>query len=241
MKQVIVDTVSGRQLYRSVDQRAAAEAAAALQRLGDLDPINVASPEFESILPRWIRELREVASLWPDNGACTVATAMKLWLWTVKHFRAAENSAAIEELAEAFAPLMTARCFAMDVIADDDELRRDLCHVYSAHASATAATTCAELVFGYRRHLLWDAEGCASCLVADDLDDLEAFIPGIAAGARTSVDIIEADGTHPVKRGPCANFNGLDTFMRLRNRLDACLSGARIAKDRAAAAMARRA
>jgi hypothetical protein len=112
--------------------------------------------------------------------------------------------------------------------------------VYAAHASALTAAACAELVFGYRRHLVWDAEGCATCYVSDDLDELEAFMPGIASGAGTTIDVIGADGSHPAKRGPCARVDGLEVFMRLRSRLDACLSGSRIAKDRAAATMARR-
>jgi hypothetical protein len=230
MKQVMVETVSDRETYRLVDQRAAAAAATALQRAGG------PPSDFESCVPAWIRELREIASLWPDSGACTVATAMKLWLWTAKHF--AGNAPVIDELNDAFTPLFAARVFVHEAILDD-EARRDLSHVFCAHASAVAATTCAELVFGYRQHLTWDAVECASCFAADDLDDLEAFIPGIAAGARGNTDVIESDGSHVAKRGPCANFNGLDAFLRLRNRVDACLSGARIAKDRAAAAIAR--
>jgi hypothetical protein len=259
-----------RHIYHLVDSHASTEAASALHRvagrtrddagvLAAADAIlrdandaaardrlgaAVARPEFLSILPNWIRELREVASLWPDSGACTVATALKLWLWTANHLRASD-SPAVDELAEALTPLLAARCLALEVTANASEtsaeleLRRDLSHVYAARASALAGAACAELVFGYRRHLLWDAEGCATCFASDDLDDLEALIPGIASGARTSIDIIEADGSHPAKRGPCASFNGLDTFMRLRNRLDGCLTGSRMAKKRAAEGIAR--
>lgn len=201
----------------------------------------VVSPEFLSLLPDWIRELREVASFCPDSGACTVATALKLWLWTAKHFRAGNGnpSQVVDELTEALVPLLAARCLALEIAVEGEgELRRDLCHVYAAHASALAGTTCAELVFGYRRHLVWDAEGCAACYAGDDLDDLEALIPGMASGARMVSDVVEADGSHPVKAGPCARFDGLDGFMRLRSRLDGCLTGARIAKERAAAAIA---
>jgi hypothetical protein len=256
-----------RQLHRLIDLHAAAEAAAALKAAAAREPDGVlaavleaagavlvgadegardrlreavASRELLSFLTDWARELREVASLWPDTGACTVATALKLWLWTMNHFRAEAAPRAVDELAEALCPLLAARCFALDVTANASAqvaLRSDLCHVYAAHVSAAAATLCAELVFGYRRHLVWDAEGCAACYAADDVDELEAVMPGIATGARTTIDFIEADGSHPAKRGPCANFNGLETFMKLRNRLDGCLTGARMAKDRAAAAI----
>ncbi len=250
------------------DHKLSTDDAAARDRLRDA----VASAEFLSLLPDWIRELRGVASSRPDTGACTLATALELWLWTMKHFRTAEGaraesaSQAIDELAEALCPLLAARCLALDLTtttgahasvagasgalrratgasrpspAEDDNLRLDLCHVYAARASALAGAACAELVFGYRRHLVWDAEGCATCFAGDDLDDLEALMPGIASGARMSSDVVEADGSHPAKRGPCARFDGVDTFVRLRNRLDGCLTGARIAKDRAAASIAR--
>jgi hypothetical protein len=232
----------------AADRGLSTEDAPARDRLRDA----VASPEFLSLLPDWIRELREVASTRPDTGACTLATALELWLWTMKHFRAGEGtraesaSQAIDELAEALCPLLAARYLALEVTAKaspgtpaEVELRADLCHVHAARASALAGAACAELVFGYRRHLVWDAEGCATCFAGDDLDDLEALMPGIASGARMSADVVEADGSHAAKRGPCARFDGVDTFMRLRNRLDGCLTGARIAKDRAAAAIAR--
>ncbi len=205
------------------------------------------SIELLSLLPDWVRELRGVASSRPDFGACTVASALELWSWTAKYFRTGEGaraesaSNALDDLAEALCPLLAARCLALEVTAGAPavELRRDLCHVYAAHASATAGSVCAELVFGYRRHLVWDAAGCATCYAGDALDALESVMPGIAGGARMTSDVIEADGSHPSKEGPCVRFDGVDTFMRLRNKLDGCLTGARIAKERAAATIAR--
>jgi len=249
--------------HRTIDFYAAGEAAAALRaaaaRTGDpllasanalLQDANdpaaadrlraaVISPGILSLLPQWIRELREVASVSPDSGACTVATALKLWLWTARHFRSVETPSVFDELTETLASLIAARCLSLDVAIHTDELRRDLAQVYAARVSATAGATCAELVFGYRRHLVWDEEGCAACYSTEELDGLEAFMPGFASGGRTTLDVIETDGSHPAKRGPCANFNGLDMFVGLRNQLDACLTGARIAKDRAAAIIGR--
>lgn len=211
----------------------------------------VESPEFLSLLPAWIRELREVASSRPGTGACTLATAFQLWAWTMNHFRTGDGAAvatswqAVDELAEAICPLLAARCLTLEIASDtgatplDPELRSDLCHVQAAHAAARAGAACAELVFGYRRHLKWDSEGCASCYGADELEALEAWMPGIASGARAHGDVIEADGTHPAKAGPCARFDGVDSFTRLRTRLDGCLTGSRLARDRAAAALER--
>ena len=153
---------------------------------------------------------------------------------------------ALDELAEILCPLLAARCLAVAIAGEasaadspEAELRTDLCHVQAARTAASAAAACAELVFGYRRHLTWDAEGCAACYGSDELDDLEALIPGMASGASVSTDIIESDGSHPAKAGPCARYDGVDPFMQIRNRLDACLTGARFARDRAATAISR--
>lgn len=201
------------------------------------------------LLRSWIDELRALASLRPETGACTIASAFELWLWTWDHFRAADATPrlAIEsELAEALARLAAARCFAMEFSAlampettTDVAFRADLAHVQAARTAAGSGSVCAELVFGYRRHLTWDAEGCATCFDGEALDDLESFIPGIASGTRGSADVVESDGSHPAKAGPCARFEGVEPFLRLRRRLDGCLTGARIAHDRAAAALAR--
>ena len=48
---------------------------------------------------------------------------------------------------------------------------------------------------------------------------------------------MEAGEDHPLKAGPCAQFAGLEDFVRLRARLDGCLTGSRLAKDRAAEAL----
>ena len=44
---------------------------------------------------------------------------------------------------------------------------------------------------------------------------------------------------HPSKLGPCVKFDGLEPFARLRVKLDACLTGARLAKDRGAEALSK--
>jgi len=249
--------VSARELRRLVDLYASTEAAAALRVVDPLAhavfaddieeglPIEegtrerfrdtVLSPKFLAGVPQWIRELRELAASKPESGACTIASALDLWLWTADHFRAEPQL--FDELAEIVASLLAARALAIDVAKEKDELRTDLSHVHAARASAAAGAACAEIVFGYRQHRAWDAAGCAACFQGDALDELEGVIPGIAAGARAKADVIEADGSHAPKAGPCVTFEGVDTFLQLRQKLDGCLTGARIARDRAAAAL----
>jgi hypothetical protein len=113
----------------------------------------------------------------------------------------------------------------------------DLCHVQSAHAAGEVGRICAELVFGYNRHPSWTDEDCAACYRADELEEWESFIPGIAGTARGISDVVESDGTHLEKAGPCAKCDGLEPFVRMRSRLDGCLTGSRLAKDRAAEAL----
>jgi hypothetical protein len=205
----------------------------------------VADGDFLALVPAWIKELRGVAATHPRTGACTVATALQLWLWTVVHFRGTEPFAVVlPELAEVLVPLVAARARIIEIEAlssgDVGEgLASDLSHTYAAHAAAITSAICAELVFGYRRHLLWDAEGCAVCYRAEELDELEGFMPGIASSARAYGEVIEVDGSHAAKAGPCATADGVEKFMRLRARLDGCLTGARRAKERAATALAR--
>lgn len=203
----------------------------------------IASPAFLALVPGWITELREIAATRPATGACTVATAMQLWLWTTSHFGNAptRRDAVMSELADVFCWLLAARCQILDVArrTDAQDFFSDLCHVQAARSAGTVATLCAELVFGYRHHPAWDGEGCSACYQADDLDTLEGLIPGIASSARAHSDVIEADGSHAAKAGPCVKADGLEIFLRLRAKLDGCLTGARLAKDRAAAALPR--
>jgi hypothetical protein len=158
-------------------------------------------------------------------------------------------------LADALCWLLAARCQILDVlelakkgpenptVAEGLEgllaFLTDLCHVQSARAAGEVGRICAELVYGYNRHPAWDTEGCTTCYQSEDLEALETLIPGIASLARGYTDVVESDGSHPPKAGPCVRSTGLDQFARLRARLDGCLTGSQLAKDRAAEALTR--
>ncbi len=217
----------------------------------------ITSRTFLTLVPSWVAALREIAAARPGTGACTVATAMQLWRWTMAHVQRSSDAErgrlAAAELAEAFCGLIAARCQILAVgdhvepapatgrhaVAGGQAFLTDLCHVQAARTANRVAALCAELVFGYQPHPAWDVEGCSACYQADDLEALEGFFPGFASSARAQGDVIEADGSHAAKAGPCARFDGLDPFTRLRARLDGCLTGSRLAKDRAAAALPR--
>ncbi len=226
--------------------------------------ITMTNELFLAQFQQWIRDMRDIAGRRPGTGACNLASAMELWVWTLKHLRKAKDAdgkpiyrdkrqGATFPLADALCWLLAARYQILDALELEDrgadnpalveglpglvQFFTDLCHVQAARAAGEVGRICAELVFGYNRHPAWDIEACETCYTADDLDSLEGIIPGISAGARGASDVIEQDGSHPNKAGPCVRFEGMGTFKRLRGRLDGCLTGGRLAKDRAAQAL----
>jgi alkylation response protein AidB-like acyl-CoA dehydrogenase len=210
---------------------------------------------------QWIAEMRRIAATHPGTGACTLATAMQLWLWTLEFLQKSTDAEGGKmyhssrqgvtfPLADALCWLLASRSQILDVLELEKkgpenpvvaeglpgtlQFLTDLCHVQTSRAAGEVGRICSELVFGYRRHPAWDSEACMSCYTADDLEALESMMPGIGSIARGYADVIEANGTHADKAGPCAKFDGLDQFARLRVRLDGCLTGSQLAKDRAA-------
>jgi alkylation response protein AidB-like acyl-CoA dehydrogenase len=213
---------------------------------------------------QWIREMRLIANDRPETGACSLATAMQMWLWTLNHLQKAADAdggklyqgsrqGVTFPLADALCWLLASRCQILDVLELEKKGREvptvaeglaglsafltDLCHVQAARAAGEAGRVCAELVFGYNRHPAWDTEGCASCYQAEDLECMEALIPGISSLARGYTDVIERGGMHESKAGPCVRFSGLEQFAALRMRMDGCLTGSQLSKDRAAEAL----
>ncbi len=206
----------------------------------------------------WIPEMRKIASRRPGTGACELASAMRLWLWTYEHLRTATDAEGAKlynsarqgvtfRLADALCWLLASRQQILDVMeldakqaeAGDAEgavaFLSDLCHVQAAHAAGEAARICAELVYGYNAHPSWDDPLHAGCFLSEELDAWESCAPGIAAYA---LDVLQPDGSHPEKAGPCAQCGENAGFQRLRNQLDLCLTGSQLAKDRAARALA---
>jgi hypothetical protein len=209
----------------------------------------------------WILEMRSLAGERPGTGACALATAMRLWLWTLNHVQSATDADGSKlyhktrqgvtfPLADALCWLLAARQFILDVVELETKgaanpaladgldgtvnFFTDLCHVQSARAAGEVGRVCAEIVHGYNRHPVWDEKSCQACYRADELTSLEGVIPGIDGSARAYSDVSETGEDHPCKAGPCVGFGGLEGFVRLRAKLDGCLTGCRLAKDRAA-------
>jgi alkylation response protein AidB-like acyl-CoA dehydrogenase len=219
---------------------------------------------FLAQFENWVAEMRRIASDRPGTGACSLATAMQLWLWTLKHVQTATDANGAKlyhksrqgvtfPLADALCWLLAGRQFILDLIeleskgvenpALADNLAgtvsffTDLCHVQTARAAGEVGRVCAEIIHGYNRHPAWDETSCHACFCASELETLEGLIPGIDSSARAYSDVYENGESHPLKAGPCVRFAGLEAFVRLRAKLDGCLTGCRLAKDRAAEAL----
>ena len=211
----------------------------------------------------WIAEMRKIASEHPGIGACTLATAMQLWLWTLENLQKAKDAngnllyqsnrqGVTFPLADAICWLLASRYQILDVLElkakgpENPSLAEglpgliafftDLCHVQSAHGAGEAARVCSELLYGYNRHPAWDDLDCCGCFDREELSQLEGVMPGIGSAASGCSDVLDGKA-HPVKAGPCVRFEGMEGYLRLRMKLDGCLSGCRLAKDRAAEAL----
>jgi hypothetical protein len=220
---------------------------------------------FLAQFKQWIADLRAIAVRRPGTGACALASAMKMWHWTLRYLLQAEDAdgqplyrdrrqGATFPMADALCWMLSARQLILDILELEEkgaqnpvvagalpgivQFYSDLCHVQVARASGEVGRICAELVFGYNRHPNWDVP-CDHCISAQQLDALEGVIPGIQAGAHMASDVVESDGSHAEKAGPCVAFKGLEAFMAQRRKLDGCLTGARLAKDRAAQSVVR--
>ncbi|HEY1575719.1 MAG TPA: acyl-CoA dehydrogenase family protein [Terracidiphilus sp.] len=220
--------------------------------------VTMTSEVFLAELRAWAGEMRRIASTHPGTGACTVATTMRMWLWTLEHLQKATDAEGSKlyhgqrqgvtfPLADALCWLLASRHQILDLLELEQRGRSDaalaealpgtlqflsdLCHVQAAQAAGEVSRICAELVFGYNEHPSWNETGCRLCFSADELDELEETMPGIAAIA---IDVVGGDGSHPMKAGPCARCAGANDFLQLQNKVCSCLSGSRLAKDRAA-------
>jgi alkylation response protein AidB-like acyl-CoA dehydrogenase len=222
--------------------------------------VTMTNEVFLAQIEEWIKEMRRVAGLRPGSGACTLASAMDLWLWTLRHLLEAKDADGVPlykghrqgvtfPMADALCWLLASRYQIMDLIELEERgpenaslaealpgfagVFTDLCHVQAAAAGGEVARICSSLVFGYNRHPCWTTDG--DRLYSDsELTVLENVMPGLCS---CIVDVLDEDGSPPLKRGPCVRFDGYEPFLLRRNKLDGCLTGSRMAKDNAALAL----
>ncbi len=220
--------------------------------------ITMANDVFLAQFRAWVTEMRGVAARRPGTGACTLASAMQMWQWTLNHLQRAtdadgnklyhgQRQGVTFAMADALCWLLASHRQILDVLELEErgaadgamaeslpgtvEFLSDLCHVQAASAAGEVSKICAELVFGYNAHPVWDECGRKACFTIAELADLEETMPGFSTMA---VDILGEHGEHPMKAGPCAGCGTASDFLQLQNKLSRCLTGSRLAKDRAA-------
>jgi len=193
--------------------------------------VTMTNEVFLASFRSWARELRGIGATHPGLGAGTLATAMELWVWTLEHLQ--KNTDALGSklyssnrqgvnfpLADALCWLLASRFQILDVL--------------ELEAKGAASATVADGLAGY----------------VNFFGDLCAVQAASAAGesARVCAELVYGYNELPAcpdENGPCgpADASGavtvaLEPFVRLRAKLDASLSGSRLAKDRAADALA---
>ena len=177
--------------------------------------------------------MRRLRATRPGTGACTLASAMELWQWTLNICRRrpiptgnklyhGQRQGVTFALADALCWLLASRCQILDVLeleargADDAvaaeglagtvQFLSDLCHTQAARAAARFRASARELVFGYNRHPAWDDEGLRALLYRRA--NWKNWKRRCRASSAIAVDVMGADGSHPQKAGPCAGCAG---------------------------------
>jgi hypothetical protein len=221
--------------------------------------VTMAGALFLAQFGQQLIQMRQIAATHPDTGAGALAAAMQLWEWTLNHLLEAEDPGGRKlyrdqrqgvtfPMADALCWLLAARLQILDVIELEQQgglnpaladglpgtvqFMTDLCHVQSARAAGEVGRICAELVHGYRQPT-FGLEPAGAGRGAGHADE-----PGIEAGPGSAHGAADPAGTQADSAQPVPSVTSLDGFARLRGRLDSCLTGARLAKDRAAAAVA---
>ena len=53
--------------------------------------VTMTNDVFLALMRKWMREMRGIASKRPGTGACALASAVNMWLWTVDHLQVATD------------------------------------------------------------------------------------------------------------------------------------------------------
>src|ERR1019366_10412484 len=89
--------------------------------------VTMTSEVFLAQFRAWIRSMRQIAGVRPGTGACTLASAMEMWEWTLHHLQKAtdpdggllyhgQRQGVTFALADALCWLLASRCQILDVL-----------------------------------------------------------------------------------------------------------------------------
>src|SRR5664280_481230 len=187
--------------------------------------VTMTNEVFLALFRTWIVDLRTIAAGKPDIGAGTLANAMELWLWTLQYLQGAKDA----EGAKLFSgnrhgvvfPLADALCW---LLASRQQILDMLELEPKGPENAVVAEGLAGLV-----NFFSDLCATQSASAAGE----SARICAELVFGYNATDSCSADGC--CCQGPAAA--ALEPFAQLRRKVDACLAGSRLAKDRAADAL----
>jgi alkylation response protein AidB-like acyl-CoA dehydrogenase len=175
--------------------------------------ITMTSGVFLAEFAAWTRELREIAATHPGTGACALASAMELWAWTLNFLQHSTDP-------------------------NGNKLyhgqRQGVTFAMADALSWLVASRCQILDV-----IELEKQGAADAVVAEGLEGTVQFLSDLchveAAQAAGEVSRICAELVFGYKNS-AANSPSVEAeeFFKLQNSLTICLSGARLAKDRAA-------
>lgn len=181
---------------------------------------------FQHILSAWTKQMQRAGAEVPGLGGCVLASAMELWQWTMNHLQSSKDA----EGRKLYHNKRQGVTFAMA-----DALGWILGPYF-------LATDVMELI----------EKGPMSPTLADGLDDLTAFYTDMthvqaarAAGevARICTELVYGFGACKCCTPDGAEDNSscstedLATFRELKAKVDMCMAGSRLAKDRAGNAL----
>jgi len=189
--------------------------------------VTMTNEVFLALFRGWIADLRAIAERKPEIGACTLANGMELWLWTLTHLQGAKDALGAKLLSGSrhgvVFPLADALCWLLSS-------RQQILDVLELEAKGPANPVVAENLAG----------------LVNFFSDLAAVQAASASGeaARICAELVHgynAAGNCCASTGGCCQSASaaLEPFAKLRMQVDACLAGSRLAKDRAAEALAK--
>ena len=190
--------------------------------------MTMTSEIFQHIMDNWVKQMQAAGKNVPGLGGYVIASAMELWQWTLKHLKVAK---------------------------DDDG--RKLYHNKRQGVTFPLADALGWLLGPY--YLATDVmelieKGPMSPTLAEGLEDLTGFYKDLchiqaarAAGevARICTELVYGFNTcccneptaEPGVRPECTGREDLAQFRELKAKVDMCMAGSRMAKDRAGNAL----
>lgn len=183
--------------------------------------VTMASEVFLSVFKLWIHEMRDLAARRSDVGAGALAASMELWQWSLAHLQKAADTDGVRLFSSnrqgVTFPLADALCWLL-------ASRQQILDVMELEANGAQMPTLSESLPGTVRFL---ADLC-QVQAAAAAGEAARICAELVFGYRDAADCQAKVGSSP---------EDLQTFGQLRAAVDIALSGCRMAKDRAAAAL----